>query len=310
MTAISWIGIGRMGLPMASRLMAAGHEVRGVEPDPAAAARARDAGIDVRERASAAAGADVIFTMLPSAADVRSVLLGKDGLFRRLPAGTAVVDSSTIDVETARELHEKATEYGLRFLDAPVSGGVKGAEAGTLTFMAGGDSQTVADVTPILQPMAGRVVATGPGGTGQAAKIVNNMIMGVCMAATCEGVLLATRIGLDPGIFYDIATTATSDNYVLRKLYPAPGIVQDAPSSSGYAAGFMTRLLVKDLNLAIEAARNSGTPVSVTEKALEAFDRALGEGLDEHDCTSLYLSLTNAAGAVEHQPVVAARTGS
>jgi len=229
------------------------------------------------------------------AADVRSVYLGADGLFASLRPGTIVVDSSTIDVATARLLAEDAAAHQLRFLDAPVSGGVKGAEAATLTFMVGGDKDTLEAVMPILEPMSGRVISAGGAGTGQAAKIVNNMIMGVSTAATCEGILLAQRIGLDPSVFFEIATTSTCDSWVIRTLFPAPGIVATAPSSDGYAAGFMTKLMVKDLALAVEAAKQTATPATVTETALAAYADAMNNGFGELDCTSLYLSMSEIA---------------
>ncbi|MFA6139938.1 NAD(P)-dependent oxidoreductase [Rhodococcus sp. Chr-9] len=295
MTQIAWIGLGRMGLPMASHLKAAGHDVLGIENYAAAAERARAAGFAVSETLEAANGAEVIFSMLPTAADVRSVYLGADGLFASLRPGTIVVDSSTIDVATARLLAEDAAAHQLRFLDAPVSGGVKGAEAATLTFMVGGDKDTLEAVMPILEPMSGRVISAGGAGTGQAAKIVNNMIMGVSTAATCEGILLAQRIGLDPSVFFEIATTSTCDSWVIRTLFPAPGIVATAPSSDGYAAGFMTKLMVKDLALAVEAAKQTATPATVTETALAAYADAMNNGFGELDCTSLYLSMSEIA---------------
>ncbi|MGE4361613.1 MAG: 3-hydroxyisobutyrate dehydrogenase [Mycolicibacterium sp.] len=307
MTLIAWIGLGKMGLPMASRLKAAGHRVRGIENYPVAAERAREAGFEVSESLAAANDADIIFSMLPTASDVRSVYLGADGLFATLPPGTIVVDSSTIDVDTARLLAEQAAAHQLRFLDAPVSGGVKGAEAGILTFMVGGDTETLEVVKPILEPMAGRVISAGAAGTGQAAKIVNNMIMGVSTAATCEGVLLAQRIGLDPSVFFEIATTSTCDSWVIRRLYPSPGVVDTAPSSSEYVAGFMTKLMVKDLALAVEAAKLTATPATVTETALAAFTTAMNTGHAEQDCTSLYLSLSEIADEMSQSDGAPAR---
>ncbi len=288
---VTWVGLGRMGLPMAVRLHQAGHEVRGVEPDTRAAARAQEAGIPVLDLATALEGSQVVFTMLPSGSHVTEVLGGPSGVLATAAPGVAVVDCSTIDILTAQQLHRDAAELGRDFLDAPVSGGVGGAETGTLTFMVGGTDTARARLSPIIEHMAKRVISTGSGGTGQAAKIVNNQIFGVCLAATCEGALLAERLGLDASVFYDIASSSTSDNFVLRTWYPVPGVLDSSPSSRGYTPGFTNALLLKDLRLAAEAAAQTGTPVAATAATLQLFEQIVAQGDGDLDCTFLYAAL-------------------
>jgi 3-hydroxyisobutyrate dehydrogenase len=297
-----------MGRPMATHLVHAGHTVRGVELHPVAAEAAREAGIEIVDSvAQAVADADVVFTMLPSAQHVQDVLTGPNGVFSAARPGTLFVDSSTIDVPTTRSLHHAAAAAGFRFIDAPVSGGIDGAIAGTLTFMVGGPEADAAQVLPLLEPMAGYTVHVGEIGAGQAAKIVNNMIFGVCLAATCEGVVLAQRLGVDPKVLYDITTRSSGDNWALRTWYPAPDVVPTAPSTRGFTPGFTTNLLIKDLTLAVSAGTTTSTPLKAAETALKLFTDNAAAGAGLQDCTALVLAIAERAEAGD--PSLAAAVG-
>ncbi|MGP3920197.1 3-hydroxyisobutyrate dehydrogenase [Nonomuraea sp. 10N515B] len=301
MTVVAWIGLGHMGCPMAAHLVKAGFTVRGVEIDPTAREAASAAGVEVAGSvAEAVADADAVFTMLPTGLEVRAVLTGEEGVLAHIRPGTLVIDSSTIDIATARELHETAAAAGARFADAPVSGGVEGAKAGTLTFMVGCSPEVVAAARSLIEPMAGRIVPTGGPGTGQAAKIVNNMILGVSLAATCEGVVLAERLGLDLKTFYEIATQSSADNWALRTWYPAPGVVESAPSSRDYTPGFSTNLMVKDLALALLAGESTHTPLSAAAAAHRLFSDSAADGAGDRDCSALVLAVAGAS--VAHDP--------
>jgi 3-hydroxyisobutyrate dehydrogenase len=292
MSVIAWIGLGKMGLPMALRLVGAGHDVRGVEINPVVAQQAEAAGIHIYSSAAEAAEqADAVITMLPTGAHVREQLTGPNGLFSVASKHTLFLDSSTIDIDTAKELHAVAGARGLRFVDAPVSGGVLKSAAGTLTFMIGGSADDFALAAQIVEPMAAKIVHTGGAGTGQAAKIVNNMIFGICLAATCEGLLLAERLDLDAQVFYDIAINSSGENFALREWYPAPGVVDSAPSSHGYAPGFTSTLLLKDLSLALQAGQSTDTALDTARTVHALYTEMVNKGAGGFDCTALLPAL-------------------
>jgi 3-hydroxyisobutyrate dehydrogenase len=294
MATVTWIGLGQMGRPMATNLLAAGHTVRGMEIDPDAAAKATDAGIEIHsDLRSAVAGADFVFTMLPNGKFVEEVLTGADGVFSLVGPDTVVIDCSTIDVVTCRRLHDAAKATGHRFLDAPVSGGVGGAAAGSLTIMVGGEARVAEAATEVLHGIGTYVVHLGAGGAGQAAKIVNNMILGICLAATCEGVTLAERLGLDPKALYEIVTRSSGDNWALRTWYPVPDVVETAPSSRGFAPGFTTALLTKDLGLALDAGEATDSPLATAATAHRLFTEHMERGAAQLDCTSLVLTVSS-----------------
>lgn len=293
MSAITWIGLGKMGLPMATLLVHAGHDVRGVEINPLIAADAEAAGIRIyASPTEAAADADAVFTMLPSGDHVRELLQGPNGLFAQASEHTLFIDSSTIGVESAKGLHELAAANDRRFLDAPVSGGVLKAAAGTLVFMIGGSDADFLAASPLIEPLSGRIVHTGGPGTGQAAKIVNNLILAVCLAGTSEGLLLAERLGLDAHVFYDIAVNSTAENFALRNWYPAPGVVATAPSSNGYAPGFTSTLLLKDLGLALQAGQSTGTDLDTVRTVHALFSSMVQDGGGQYDCSALLPALS------------------
>lgn len=247
---IGWIGLGNMGTPMAGNLVAAGHEVRGFDLSAEALALAAEAGVVPAPSAlEVARDAEVVFTMLPAGEHVRTVYLGEVGLFAAARPGTAFVDSSTIDVASAGAVHEAAAARGIGFLDAPVSGGMSGAAAGTLTFMVGGDAGLVERLRPVFEPMAGNVVATGGATTGQATKIVNNMLAMVSNQAMAEAAVLADRLGLDQRTFWDVARVSSGDSWPLRNWYPVPGVVETAAANRDFRATFAAALAHKDVEI-------------------------------------------------------------
>lgn len=285
-TRVAWIGLGNMGGPMAANLAAAGYPVRGFDLVPEAIETARAAGVVIAESAiDAAAGADILFTMLPAGTHVRSVLTG--GVLEALAPDTLVVDSSTIDIDTARELHTLVTAAGHRFLDSPVSGGVGGAASGTLTFMVGGSADDLAEATPVIEVMAGRVFHTGGPGNGQAAKIANNMMLGITLAATCEGAILAERLGLDATTFYNLAQVSSGDSWALRTWYPVPGVVEGAGVNRDFEGGFATNLMLKDLTLALQAGESTGTTLDFAAAVVQRLQQLADLGYGGKDCSSL-----------------------
>lgn len=293
MKNIAWIGLGLMGIPMSKHLVKAGYKVKGVDIDAQARAQAQAAGIDTDcTMAQACADADVVYSMLPSGADVYGVMTSPDGVFASLRPGSFVVDCSTIGVAYAEKLHAAAAKAGVVFIEAPVSGGTEGARDATLTFMIGCD-KTHADTAKELLALLGdyRAYVGGPG-TGQAAKVVNNLIMAVSVTVNCEATALGQRLGLDMKEFFEIAIRSSADNWSFRIWNPAPGVVAEAPSSHGYKAGFKTWLLAKDLSLAIEAGADLGVRMGTAESAYALMKEHCDAGGADLDATSLLLHLT------------------
>ena len=285
---VAWIGLGNMGGPMAANLLAAGTAVRGYDVSETAAQAAAGLGVEVvGSIAEAVRDADIVFTMLPRGEHVREVLTAPDGVLANVRPGTLIVDESTIDIDVARELHQVATEAGARFLDAPVSGGVSGAAAGTLTIMVGGKAEDLDEVRPLLEVLGGRVVHAGDAGNGQAAKIVNNMMCGVILAVTCEGAVLSKRLGLDPATFHSIAATSSGDSWVLRTWYPEKGVVESAAVNRDFEGGFSVALLHKDLGLAVNAGESTGTPLPFVTLARDAMASLVDAGQANKDCSVL-----------------------
>ena len=273
---IGFVGLGNMGAPMARNLARAGHDVAGYDtaaPAPEGVAAAASA-------AEAARGAEVVITMLPNGAILRAVA---DEVVPAMGTGAVLLDCSTVDVDSARAVATLAGAAGLGALDAPVSGGIGGAEAGTLTFMVGGPEDALATARPLLEVMGGRTVHCGGAGAGQAAKICNNMILGATMAVTCEAFALADGLGLDRQALYDVASTSSGQSWSLTTYCPAPGIGPESPADRGYAPGFAAELMAKDLGLAAAAAEAAGveTPVGAeARRRYEAFLEAGGRGRD------------------------------
>jgi 3-hydroxyisobutyrate dehydrogenase len=279
MARIGFIGLGNMGLPMAQNLIKAGHQVEGVDVNPAAVAKLRAAGGIIDETAkSAAARADVVITMLPSGKEVREVYLGAGGIIEDANPGTLLIDCSTIDVDSARAVAAEADKKGLMMLDAPVSGGVTGATAATLTFMVGGSAQAFTRAESILQKMGKTIVHAGGAGNGQAAKICNNMILGVSMIAVSEAFVLAEQLGLDHQKLFDISSKSSGQCWSLTSYCPVPGPVPASPANRDYQAGFTAAMMLKDLNLSQAAAGASDAKTELGAAAARIYSRYVESG--------------------------------
>ena len=282
MTSIAFIGLGNMGGGMAANLAKAGHEVRAFDLSDAALAKAEAAGIArTGSAAEAVADAEAVVTMLPAGKHVREVY--ETAVFDNAKPGTLLIDCSTIDVSTAREVIAAAEGRGLPAVDAPVSGGIAAAEGGTLTFMVGGSPEAYARAEPILARMGKAVIHAGGPGAGQAAKICNNMLLGASMVATCETFVLAQKLGLDPQTFFDIASKASGQNWSMTSYSPVPGVGPETPADRDYEGGFATALMLKDLKLAMEAAEGADayTPMGAeAEKLYQRFVDLGGAGKD------------------------------
>jgi 3-hydroxyisobutyrate dehydrogenase len=289
MTTIAFIGLGNMGNPMAANLVKAGHRVQGFDLMPENVSIARDNGVIAEADAPGAVdGAEVVITMLPSGKHVLDVYAE---VAPAAAAGTLFIDCSTIDVESARKAHEIAADKGLLAIDAPVSGGTAGAVAGTLTFMAGGSEEAFAKAEPVLRPMAGKVVHCGAAGAGQAAKICNNMILGISMIAVGEAFVLAEKLGLSHQALFDVASTSSGQCWSLTTYCPVPGPVPTSPANRDYRPGFTTALMLKDLMLAQEAAGDSRafTPLGNAAADLYASFNEHGHGSEDFSAIVRYL---------------------
>ncbi|MBM3536714.1 MAG: 3-hydroxyisobutyrate dehydrogenase [Alphaproteobacteria bacterium] len=300
MATIGFIGLGNMGGPMARNLLKAGHEVQGFDVVKANAdAHAAAGGIATRTAADAVKGAEFVITMLPAGEHVRSVYTGEGGVIGAAGKGTLLIDSSTIDVASARVVAVAAGQAGFPMLDAPVSGGVTGAEAGTLTFMVGGPEQAFQRGLPILQAMGKNIVHAGAAGNGQAAKICNNMILGVAMIAVSEGFLLAEKLGLDAQKLFDISSKSSGQCWAMTSYCPVPGPVPASPANRNYKAGFTTAMMLKDLVLAQQAAAAVGvaTPMGALAQSLQSLNAATGQaGLDFSSVVNMLRGGSGSAG--------------
>ena len=283
MARLAFIGLGNMGLPMAKNLVAAGHEVTGFDLAPGAAA-AGQAGITLAQSVAEAVGeASMVITMLPAGPQVRAVYEGPDGVLAAAAERALLVDCSTIDVETARAVAVAAEAKGHAMLDAPVSGGVGGAEAGTLTFMVGGSAEAFACAEPILQTMGKSIVHAGGAGNGQAAKICNNMMLGIQMISVAEAMMLAEKLGLDQQKLFDISAAASGQCWSLTTYCPVPGPVPTSPANRDYRPGFTSAMMLKDLRLAQAAAQAVGAATPLGAEATQLytlFAQQENEGLD------------------------------
>ena len=284
MARIGVVGLGNMGGPMAANLARAGHQVRGFDLSEAArAALAAAGGAAAGTAAEAVAEAEVVLTMLPAGRHVRAVLADAGGVFDAAPAGALLIDSSTIDVATAREMAAAAEARGFAMLDAPVSGGTSGAAAGTLTFMAGGTDAAFARAEPVLRAMGKTIVHAGPAGAGQAAKVCNNLMLGISMLGVAEAFALAEKLGLPAQALFDISSTSSGQCWSLTSYCPVPGPVPAAPSNRDYQPGFAVALMLKDLTLAADAAATTGAGRVLGEAARAAYARLAEMGLGEKD---------------------------
>ncbi|MCK6452110.1 MAG: 3-hydroxyisobutyrate dehydrogenase [Alphaproteobacteria bacterium] len=281
MASIGFVGLGNMGGPMARNLLKAGHQVKAFDLSAAATDAAGKAGAGVAASAGEAAkGVEAVVSMLPAGQHVRQVYTGKDGVLDSAGAGTLLIDCSTIDVDSARAVAAAAKAKGLAMLDAPVSGGTVGAEAATLTFMVGGEEAAFARAEPILKCMGKTVVHAGAAGAGQAAKICNNMILGISMIAVGEAFVLAEKLGLDKQKLFDIAAKSSGQCWSLTTYCPVPGPVPTSPANRDYRPGFTADMMVKDLRLAQQAAQGAGlgTPLGAAAASLYGLFCAAGNG--------------------------------
>ena len=279
MATVAFLGLGHMGGPMAANLVAAGHTVRGFDPVAALKKAAADKGATVFDSgAEAVAEADFVITSLPNGAVVKSCYA------EVLPAakpGALFIDTSTISVDDAREVNKQATEHGFAQLDAPVSGGVKGATAGTLAFMVGGDDAAVERARPVLEPMAGKVVHCGLSGTGQAAKLCNNMVLAVQQIAVGEAFVLAEKLGLSAQSLFDVITGATGNCWAVHTNCPVPGPVPTSPANNDFQPGFATALMNKDLGLAMDAVSSTGSAAPLGSHAAEIYAKFATDHADK-----------------------------
>ena len=279
MAQIGFIGLGNMGLPMARNLIKAGHPVCGYDVNAAALDKfAAAGGISVRSLDVASMGVDLVITMLPAREQVREAYLAQGGVLASAKPGTLLIDCSTVDVETARAVAAAANVNELEMLDAPVSGGVAGAEAGTLTFMVGGGDRAFARAKPVLEAMGKIIIQAGAAGSGQAAKICNNMILGISMIAVCEAFGLAEKLGLEPQKLFEIASQSSGQCWSLTSYCPIPGPVPTSPANRDYQPGFTAAMMLKDLKLAQDAARLTRAITPLGAGAAAVYQRFVEDG--------------------------------
>ncbi|MEM7528188.1 MAG: 3-hydroxyisobutyrate dehydrogenase [Pseudomonadota bacterium] len=300
MARIGFIGLGNMGLPMARNLLGAGHEVTGFDlSEEALSSLVAAGGARASGAASAAEGQEVVVTALPAARHVEAVYLGPEGILAAASTGTCFIDTSTIDVETARKVAAAAGEVGHLMVDSPMSGGVGGAEAGTLTFMVGGSDAAFAAARPVLQAMGKNIFHAGASGAGAAAKICNNMMLAIQMIAVSEGFNLAERLGLEAEKLYEISSTATARCWSLNDYCPAPGPQPNAPSNREYRPGFAAALMLKDLRIAMAAASAAGAHVPMGAQAAQLYTMMEAAGMDGLDFSAVIKLLRADMPAVE-----------
>ena len=288
MSKITFIGLGNMGLPMALNLVKAGHDVTGFDlSDDAKAALQEAGGTAATGIAEAVSAAETVVTMLPAGKHVESVYTTADGVLAYAPAGALLIDSSTIDVDTARRVSVAATAAGFEMVDAPVSGGVGGAAAGTLTFMVGGTDAGFAAAKPYLDIMGGNIFHAGASGNGQVAKICNNMLLGISMIGTAEAFLLGEKLGLDAQTLFDISSTASGQCWSMTSYCPAPGPVPASPANNDYQPGFTAAMMLKDLLLSQEAAGSASAATPMGQRATELYTQMADAGHADMDFSGI-----------------------
>ena len=286
MARVAFIGLGNMGGGMAANLAKAGHEVHAFDLSAEALDRAVQNGTQrAKSAADACKDVDAVVTMLPAGQHVAAVY--RESVLGQAPASAILMDCSTIDVATARSVEEEAAAQGYTMVDAPVSGGIAAAEAGTLTFMVGGSDEGFGRAREYLEKMGKAVIHAGDAGAGQAAKIVNNMLLGATMAATCEAFVLAQKLGLDPQVFYDISSKASGQSWSMTSYCPLPGVGPETPADRDYEGGFMAMLMLKDLKLAMEAANAAGAYTPMGGEAAELYQRFVDRGGGHKDFSAL-----------------------
>jgi len=292
MANVAFIGLGNMGGPMASNLLKAGHTVTVFDLSESACTQMKEAGAAVAASAAdAATGVDYVISMLPAGKHVAGTYLGDDGLLARLAGNTTVLDCSTIDAATAREVGEAAAAAGIGFMDSPVSGGVAAAAAGTLAFMCGGPADTFEKAKLILADMGKNIFHAGPPGAGQVAKGCNNMLLAIHMIGTCEALEMGARNGLDATVLSEIMLASSGRNWSLEVYNPYPGVMDGSPASNDYQPGFMVDLMVKDLGLAMEIAEQSGVDNAMGQLARKLYEAHQQSGNGQRDFSGILTAL-------------------
>lgn len=294
MARIAFIGLGNMGSPMARNLVRAGHEVWAFDLSAAAVQEVAGAGAHPAGTVAAAvSNADVVVTMLPAGKHVKGVYMGEDGVIAHARKGALFIDSSTIDVDSAREVAAAAGKAGFLMVDAPVSGGIAAAGAGTLTFMVGGPDAAFAKAVPILENMGKAIIHAGAAGNGQAAKICNNMILGIEMIATCEAFVLAEKLGLDSQKLFDIASKSSGQSWSLTSYCPVPGPLPTSPANRDYKPGFAAAMMLKDLRLSQDASTSVGAATPLGQHAMKLFEKFEQLGYGGTDFSGIINMLRN-----------------
>ena len=295
MTRIGFIGLGNMGGPMASNLVKSGIEVTGFDLMDEALKIAEQNGIKIAsDAASTALNTDILISMLPASQHVESLYLEENGLLEILDKQTLIIDCSTIAPNSARKVANKAKELGLQMIDAPVSGGVGGAQNASLTFIVGGDSDNVAKAKPILEKMGKNIFHAGNNGAGQVAKVCNNMLLAIHMCGTAEAIALGVKNDLDPIVLSEIMRKSSGGNWSLEVYNPFPGVMEGVPASRNYEGGFLNKLMFKDLGLAKEASESSNSQTPMGDLARELYQELMERGLEDLDFSSIqkkYLDL-------------------
>ncbi len=291
---IGFIGLGKMGAPMAQNFIKAGMEVTvyDVMP-PAVAALKAEGAIAAHSVQEAASNQDVVLTMVQTGKQVSDLCLGADGIFQYIPRKALYIDCSSIDIVTSKALHTEAEKIGLDMLDAPVSGGVAGATAGTLTLMVGGSEATFQRAVAVLQMIGKKVIYAGKSGSGQAAKICNNMLLAISMIGVSEAFVLANKLGLDQKKFFEISSNASGQCWSMTSYCPVPGIIDNVPANNDYEAGFMAKMMLKDLRLAQHAAESVDAAIPLGGMSTELYELFVSQGYGDMDFSAIIKMLGN-----------------
>jgi len=294
MARIGFVGLGHMGLPMAINLVQAGHTVTGYDLQPEAlSAFSAAGGLSAHSLQQASQDQEIIITMLQTGQQVKQVCLGDKGLFAAASPQALFIDCSSIDVSSSRELHEQALNYKLLVVDSPVSGGVAGASAATLTFMVGGMVDALEAARPILACMGKKIIHTGKAGSGQAAKICNNMILGVSMIAVSEAFILGQQLGLEPEKLFDVVTSSSGQCWAMSHYAPVPGVLENVPANHDYKPGFSAAMMLKDLKLSQQSAAAVGVKTPMGERAAALYQQFNAEGMAGLDFSAIIKLLGN-----------------
>ena len=286
---VAFVGTGNMGLPMLANLLKQGHTATAFDIVPAALDRAVAQGAGrAASPAEAAAKGDIVITILPSSGNVEAAYLGAGGVLEGVASGRLCVDMSTIDPGTSQRVAARLAERGVRFIDAPVSGGVGGATAGTLAIMVGGAAGDFAEAKPVLDAMGTNIIHVGAVGAGEVAKLCNNLIAGVAFAAVSEAFRIGEAFGVDPKVLTAVIAKSSGATWVMERNHPVPGVDPNSSANRDYAPGFMTDLMAKDLGLAVNAAREKRVPAAVAAAAMQIYRMASAHGLGRKDCAAIY----------------------